>query len=189
MLSPNLNAGEQNPYLWIGNEPTFAAPFLYNWTSQPYKTQALVRRILTQQYSTASTGLPGNDDEGATSGWFIWGALGLYPEIPAVPGLSLASPLFPQAVIKLGNGKLVTLKTSNTASNYIQSLMVNGKAHDSTWLPLDTVKDGGTLEFTLGDKPSCWASKPSAETAPPSFAPDGKQTPPLTSAMACTLPQ
>lgn len=147
-------------YMWIGNEPNFNAPFLYNWTSQPYKSQAVVQRIRANQVTTEPDGsLPGNDDLGAESGWFVWSALGLYPEIPAVPGLTLTSPLFEKAVIWQGDKKLITITTDQPASTYVQSVNLNGKTYNSTWLPIDPVKENIRLEFKLGDKPSCWGGK------------------------------
>lgn len=151
-----LNAGAKSPHLWIGNEPSLATPWLYNWTSRPDKTQALVRRIIDEQFTTAASGLPGNDDEGAISGWFVWASLGLYPEVPAVPGFTLSSPLFSHAVIRLGNGKTLTIDARQAGSTYVQDAALNGAALTSTWLDFDKVKDGGALTFDLGDAPSRW---------------------------------
>lgn len=186
-FTKNLNGGwsYQPARLWIGNEPGFLTPWLYNWTSQPHKTQALVRRIVDDQFSATPSGLPGNDDEGALSGLYIWAALGLYPEIPAVPGFALNSPLFPRATIKLGNGKVVTITGDKAPSKYIQRLTVNGVDHDSPWIDLDKLSSGARLDFTLGDKPSCWGSNPPSALLPPSFAPDGTQTPRLKPETEC----
>ncbi|HUA81785.1 MAG TPA: GH92 family glycosyl hydrolase [Dyella sp.] len=151
-----LNAGSQSPHLWIGNEPSFATPWLYNWTSRPDKTQALVRRIVDEQFTTTASGLPGNDDEGATSGWFVWAALGLYPEVPAVPGFTLSSPLFSHAVIRLGDGKTLTIDVRHAGSIYVENAALNGTALTSTWLDFDRVREGGTLTFGLGNAPSQW---------------------------------
>ncbi|MRG54295.1 glycoside hydrolase family 92 protein [Phyllobacterium sp. SYP-B3895] len=188
-FTKNLNGGwsYQPARLWIGNEPGFLTPWLYNWTSQPYKTQALVRRIVDEQFAVSPSGLPGNDDEGAMSGVYIWGALGLYPEIPAVSGFALHSPLFSEARIKLGNGKVLTIAADKTPLKYIQKLTVNGAAHDSPWIDLDKLSSGARLEFTLSDKPSCWGSNPPAALLPPSFAPDGTQTPRLKPEKECAL--
>jgi predicted alpha-1,2-mannosidase len=173
-------------YMWIGNEPNFASPFLYNWTSQPYKSQAVVQRIRTSQFTTKVDGIPGNDDLGAESGWLVWSMLGLYPEIPAVPGLTLTSPLFEKAVVWQGDNKLMTINAQNPGKTYIQDVKLNGEAYGSTWLPFDPAKSGAKLDFTLGDKPSCWGSKPTANIAP-SFGPDGKDTPLLVPVEACAL--
>ncbi len=183
----NLNGGwsYQPARLWIGNEPGFLTPWMYNWTSQPHKTQALVRRILDEQFTTAPSGLPGNDDEGAMSGIFVWGALGLYPEIPAVPGFALNSPLFPKASILLGNGKVITISADKSPAKYIQKLTVNGSPHDSPWIGLDKLSAGARLDFSLAGTVSCWGTNPAADTLPPSFAADGTQTPRLKPEKEC----
>lgn len=157
-----LNAGSKSPHLWIGNEPAFATPWLYNWTSRPDKTQALVRRILDEQFTTAASGLPGNDDEGATSGWFVWAALGLYPEIPAVPGFTLTSPLFPHATIRLGNGKTLTIDTDHPGSIYVKNAALNGAPLTGTWIDFAQVSNGGAITFGLGDTPSAWGKSQAA---------------------------
>lgn len=99
----------------------------------------------------------------------MWAALGLYPLIPGEPGLTVASPRFTSAVIHLGNGQALTL-TANSVQTYIQSMKVNGAAYNSTWLPLATLKNGGTIDFTLGSSaPSpAWGAYPSATPQPPS---------------------
>ncbi|WP_051614641.1 GH92 family glycosyl hydrolase [Phyllobacterium sp. UNC302MFCol5.2] len=188
-FTKNLNSGwkYQPSRLWMGNQPGFLVPWLYNWTSQPYKTQALVRRVLDELFAASPSGLPGSDDEGAMSSLYIWGALGLYPEIPAVPGFAINSPIFPEARIKLGSGKIVTIAADKTPLKYIQKLTVNGAAHDSPWIDFDKLSSGARLEFTLSDKPSCWGSNPPAALLPPSFAPDGTQTPRLKPEKECAL--
>lgn len=185
----HVNAYEDLPgYMWIGNEPNFASPFLYNWTSQPYKSQAVVQRIRTNQFTTAVDGIPGNDDLGAESGWLVWGALGLYPQIPAVPGFTITSPLFEKAVIWQGDRHLMSLHAGNAGKTYIQDVKLDGKSHASTWLAFDPEKAGRTLHFTLGEKPTCWGAKPPADQLPPSFGPDGKDTALSQPAETCTLP-
>jgi predicted alpha-1,2-mannosidase len=171
-----LNGGEQKPHLWIGNEPGFGVPYMYNWTSQPHKTQQLVRKILATLFTTKANGLPGNDDEGAMSGWYVWGALGLYPEVLAVPGLSLSHPVFDKAVVWRDGKPLLSISSDNAARTYIKGVKVNGQPYNSTWLNLELA--GATkIEFESSDAPTCWASRPDADKLPPSFAPDGTQRP------------
>ncbi|MCX8278813.1 GH92 family glycosyl hydrolase [Phyllobacterium sp. 0TCS1.6C] len=183
-----LAGGERAPYLWLGNEPSFATPFMYNWTSQPYKTQALVSRLRQTLYKNSPQGLPGNEDEGALSGWYVWSALGLYPEILAEPGLTLTSPLFSKAVVWQGKRRLFTITAPEAPAPYVQGLLVDGKPHHSTWLPFHPMKGERSLDFTLGAAPSCWASEPAADGLPPSFAPDGSQTPALKPVARCAMP-
>ncbi|RDS83627.1 hypothetical protein DWU98_04660 [Dyella monticola] len=95
-------------------------------------------------------------DEGATSGWFVWAALGLYPEVPAVPGFTLSSPLFSHVTIRLADGKTLKIDASHAGSTYVQDVALNGAALTSTWIDFNQVRNGGTLQFRLGDAPSSW---------------------------------
>ncbi|WP_133649345.1 GH92 family glycosyl hydrolase [Paraburkholderia flava] len=163
-----LNAGMSLPNFYMGNEPTFEVPWLYNWAGSPSGTQNVVQQIMNTAFSTQPDGLPGNDDLGAVSGWYVWGALGLYPEIPAVGGFAIGSPQFPAIAVRLGNGKMLKISAPDApASNYIQSLTVNGTAQTSTWLPLAALSNGATMNFTMGSAASSWGT--AAKDAPPSF--------------------
>ena len=166
-----LNAGENRPYFWIGNEPVFAVPWAYDFAGAPWGAQDVVRRVETELYTSKPDGLPGNDDLGAMSAWYVFAAIGAYPAIPGVGGFALDSPLFPKAVFHLGNDKVVTIEGENaSASNpYVQSLSVNGKPYERTWITYDTFGQGATLQFKLGPTPNKeWGTKP--DDAPPSFA-------------------
>lgn len=165
-----LDSGPSSPYAFMGNEPEHGAPWAYNFAGAPYKSQAVVRRILNDLYKNGPDGLTGNDDLGATSVWYVWGALGLYPEIPGVGGFVVGSPLFPSASVRMGNGRVLTINAANAGANgtYIQNLKVNGTDSTSTWLPLNQLTADATLDFTLGANPNLiWGS--AAADAPPSF--------------------
>jgi predicted alpha-1,2-mannosidase len=164
-----LNAGLADPYFYMGNEPNFATPWMYDWAGAPWRTQDVVRRIADEAFKRGAGGLPGNDDLGATSSWFVWAALGLYPEIPGLGGLVVGSPMFPHAVVRLGNGKVLTIDGVNAPSRYVQSATLNGTATTSLWVPLSTFANDTTLRFTLGDSPSTWGG--GVSDAPPSFGP------------------
>ena len=166
-----LNAGADRPYLWIGNQPGFAVPWSYDFAGVPWRTQAVVRRIQTQLFSSKPDGLPGTEDLGAMSAWYVFATLGLYPGIPGVGGFCLNSPLFQRATIRLGNGHVVTIlgEHASAASPYIQALRLNGKPYQSTWVPYEDLSKGVTLLFELGATPNkTWGSRP--EDAPPSFS-------------------
>jgi predicted alpha-1,2-mannosidase len=165
-----LNVGDTEPYFWIGNEPLFAVPWAYDFAGAPWGAQAATRRVELELFTPQPDGEPGNDDLGATSAWYVFAALGLYPAIPGVGGLALNSPLFPHAIIHLGNGKTIEIDGKNaSASNpYVQSLRVNGQPSEKTWLNYSTLSQGPTLQFQLGSTPNKeWGTKP--EDAPPSF--------------------
>ena len=166
-----LNAGGDRPYFFIGNEPVFSVPWAYDFAGAPWGAQSATRRTELELFTPQPDGEPGNDDLGATSAWYVFAALGVYPAIPAVGGLALNSPLFPRATIHLGNGKTIEIEGENaSASNpYVQSLRVNGQPSEKTWLPYNTLSQGATLQFKLGNAPNKqWGTKP--EDAPPSFS-------------------
>lgn len=166
-----LNAGTNSQYAYMGNEPSLETPWTYDFAGAPAQTQSVVRRIQDQLYTNTPAGLPGNDDGGAMSSWYIFSALGLYPDIPGIGGFVLGSPLFPAATVQLAGGHTLQINASNAADGnpYVQSLTINGSPSTKLWLPWDTVSGGATLNFTLDDSASSWAT--GAADAPPSFPP------------------
>ena len=138
----------------MDNEPSLEAPWLYDFSGEAYKTQETVRAILDRLWKVAPDGIPGNDDLGEMSSWYVWAALGLYPEIPGRAELVLASPLFAQATIhrKLGDIRIATRREDDAAA-YIRRVRVDGHAWPKPWLPAAFVRHGGTLTFELHDTP------------------------------------
>lgn len=162
-----LNAGTQDPHAFMGNEPNANAPWLYDFAGAPYKTQAIVRRSMTELYNPNPEGLAGNDDLGQMSSWYVWSALGMYPEIPGRSELVLGSPLFSKTVLTTGAGTTITIN-SDGGGQYVTGLKVNGTTTTKPWLPESFVANGGTLDYTLSSAPdTSWGSAPS--DAPPSF--------------------
>lgn len=156
-----------------GNQPDQQAPFLYAWSGQPWKTQALSRRILDTLYGSDASGYgyPGMDDQGATSSWYAMTAMGFYPVDPSSDVYVLASPVFDSVRLEMGNGKaLEIVARNNSAKNlYIQSATLNGRPWSKAWFRHADVKDGAKLVLTMGPKPSSWGSAPA--DAPPSMTP------------------
>jgi predicted alpha-1,2-mannosidase len=164
-----LNAGDNSVYANMGNEPCVETPWIYCFLGQPWKTQDVVRRMLTQLYSSKPDGYPGNDDLGEMSSWYLWGALGMYPELPGSDVLVLGSQLFSKIVLHLKSGD-VTIEANGAAddSPYIQSLNVNGQPWDKPWIRFSDISKGGNLNYTLGPVPDkSWGTAPAA--APPSY--------------------
>ncbi|WP_433893751.1 lectin [Streptomyces sp. CA-111067] len=163
-----------NGYAWVGNEPSIELPWEYDYTGEPYKTQSTVRAVQDQIWADTPSGLAdGNDDLGAMSAWYVWSALGMYPETPGTSDLALGSPLFTQAVVTLPSGKSLTINGNGAADNapYVQSATWNGAAWNNAYAPTTAITAGGTLNFTLGTSANTsWASVASA--APPSYAGD-----------------
>jgi predicted alpha-1,2-mannosidase len=173
-----LNVGPNAPYHWQGNEPTFGTPFAYNTVGQPWKTQATVRRIMTDLYHPTPGGEPGNDDVGAMSSWYVWAALGLYPQTPGVPMLVVGTPLFPRAEVDAGSGRRIVISAPG-AGPYVKALRVNGHATGHTWLGLPARGDT-RLDFDLAGTPTRWGT--GRGDAPPSFGAGPVRFPPTTRA-------
>ena len=155
----------------LNNEPSVATPWLYDYAGQPWKTQEAVRIVVDTLWKNTPDGIPGNDDLGEMSSWYVWGALGLYPEIPGRAELLLGSPLFPHAVVRGSGGDLVLdAPAASSGMPYVQALNVDGKVHDRPWLSPRLVEHGGELHFTLGAAPyTSWGG--ASDNVPPSFPP------------------
>jgi predicted alpha-1,2-mannosidase len=160
-----------NGYSDFSNEPSLEIPWEYDYTGEPYKTQDVIREIQDQIWTDAPGGLAGNDDLGEMSAWYVWSALGMYPETPGTADLALGSPMFTQEVVTLPSGNTLTINGSGAADNapYVQSATWNGSAWNDAYAPSGAITSGGTLAFTLGTSANTsWASASSA--APPSYA-------------------
>jgi predicted alpha-1,2-mannosidase len=172
--NPNVaNSGPHGTGAYVGNEPSEEIPWEFDYTGAPERAQGVIRSVITNDYTPTPGGLPGNDDGGALSSWYLWAAIGMYPETPGVGTLALGSPLFPYTEITLGNGKVLTLNAhGNTDSTpYIRSMTVNGVSWNRAYLPLSAINGGGTIGYSLRSTPdNSWASGPHA--APPSFTND-----------------
>ncbi len=166
----HLNAGPNAPYYWAGNEPGLEIPWEYDFAGRPWRTQEVLRRIMRRFYLPTAAGIPGNDDLGTMSAWYVWAALGLYPEIPGVGGLVVGSPLFPRIVIHPAAARTLAISAPGAGRQhpYVQSLTLDGRPYNRTWLPLQALGPHTTLRFQLGATPNkAWASTPG--DAPPSF--------------------
>jgi predicted alpha-1,2-mannosidase len=156
-----------SPHAWMGNEPSFGTPWLYLWLGEPWRTQRLVRRLVDTLFGAEPAGLPGDDDLGALSSWYVWSALGLYPAIPGVGGLAVGSPLFPRVTVKAGGGTLTI--ASEGRGPYVRGLTLDGRAYGRTWIDAARLRGPHTLRFELGFVPQrAWGSTPAAR--PPSFS-------------------
>jgi predicted alpha-1,2-mannosidase len=174
-----LNVGPNSQYMYIGNEPCECDPWEYDYAGAPWGTQSTVRRILTQCFTNTPSGLPGNDDEGDLSSWYVFAALGFYPETPSAGGFVIGSPLFPSATINFENGRQIVIQGINASVQncYVQSLTMNGTNSTSLWLPFAAIRNGATLVFNLTNAPSNWGT--AASDAPPSFDDDPYLSAPL----------
>lgn len=137
-----------------GNEPSHHVPYLYQFAGEPAKTQALVRRIMDELYSTKPDGLAGNEDAGQMSAWYLFSALGFYPVDPVSGEYVLGSPEVHQAVLQLGNGKQLTVKAIHQSPQhvYVKSVTLNGQPVQGFTLSHQQLIKGGELIFTMSEK-------------------------------------
>jgi predicted alpha-1,2-mannosidase len=142
-----------------GNEPDILAPWLYIHAGRPDRTAERTRAILAKDYGTGRSGLPGNDDAGTLSSWYVWAALGLFPNA-GQPFYYIGSPVFTRSVIHLERGRDFILEAPGTSATnlYVQSAELNGKPIDRAWLTHDEVSGGGRLLLHMGPRPSRWAT-------------------------------
>ncbi len=146
-----------------GNEPSHHIAFLYNYLDKPWKSQQLVRRILSELYRNAPDGLAGNEDCGQMSAWYVLSAMGLYAVAPGSDEFVLVSPAVVQADIHLENGKTFQIKVENQSAEnvYLQSARLNGKNYTKSFLKHEDIMKGGLLEFELGPQPNkSWGTGP-----------------------------
>lgn len=138
-----------------GNEPAHHIAYLYNWTDQPWKTQAQIRHILNMQYKPTADGLGGNDDCGQMSAWYMFSSLGFYPVAPGSDVYSLGSPLVNKAVVNLENGKTFTVEAIKQSDKnvYVEKVLLNGKEITDHKIRHADITNGGKLTFYMSAKP------------------------------------
>ncbi len=139
-----------------GNEPSHHVAYLYNWTDEPWKTQERVRMILKNQYRPTPDGLGGNDDCGQMSAWYLFSALGFYPVAPGSDRYALGSPLVKSAVLRLENGRMLTIRAEDQSERnvYVGRVTLNGRRLDRQYVTHAELMNGGTLVFEMGDAPA-----------------------------------
>jgi len=139
-----------------GNQPIQHMAYLYNYAGEPWKTQYWVREIMNRMYKPTPDGYCGDEDNGQTSAWYVFSALGFYPVCPATDQYVLGAPLFKKAVIKLENGKEFTIDAPQNSdqARYIQSVQLNGKNLDQNWIGHFDIQKGGSFNLVMGIKPN-----------------------------------
>ena len=139
-----------------GNEPSHHVPYLYAWTSEPWKTQQWLRTIMNRMYRNDIRGLGGNDDCGQMSAWFIFSALGFYPVCPGTDQYVLGAPYIPYADVSLPGGTHIIIKAPKVSdrNRYVRSVKVNGKPYSSLFIAHRQLTDGCVIEFEMSDKPN-----------------------------------
>ncbi len=143
-----------------GNEPSHHIAYLYDYAQAAWKTQQHIREVLGQYHDTPD-GLPGNDDAGQMSAWYVMSAMGFYPVCPGTPSYDIGSPLFSKVTLHLPNGKTFVISASHqsAANVYIQSQELNGRTLSGFLLPHAEIVKGGELQFEMGPSPVAAASR------------------------------
>jgi predicted alpha-1,2-mannosidase len=168
--------------MWgFSNQVSHHIPWMYDYAGQPYKTQRITREVLRRMYigSEIGQGYAGDEDNGETSAWYLFSALGIYPLQVGSPYYAIGSPLFDKATVHLPNGReLVVSAPDNSARNvYVDGLRVDGRRHDKAYLEHEDIADGARLTFDMDDEPSRWAT--GRHAAPPSISDERGEDPPL----------
>jgi len=139
-----------------GNQPIQHMIYLYNYGGEPWKTQYHVRDVMNKLYKATPDGYCGDEDNGQTSAWYVFSAMGFYPVCPAVDQYVLGAPLFKKLTINLENGKKVVINAPNNSDDniYINTMTVNGKPYDLTWLSHTLLNNGAVINYGMSAKPN-----------------------------------
>lgn len=137
-----------------GNQPIQHMPYLYNWSGSPWKTQYWAREVMDRLYSAHPDGYCGDEDNGQTSAWYVFSAMGFYPVCPASNEYAIGTPLFAKVSLHLENGKTTVITDNNTQWRYIKRLTINGSPDKSNWLTHKTLTSGATIGFEMSEKPA-----------------------------------
>lgn len=139
-----------------GNQPIQHMIYLYNYAGEPWKAQYWAREVMNRMYSAAPDGYCGDEDNGQTSAWYVFSALGYYPVCPAMDEYVLGAPLFKKATIKLENGKSFVIEAPNNSgeNKYIHHATLGGKIHSLNYITHTDVMKGGTLKLVMRSEPN-----------------------------------
>jgi len=162
-----LNEVPSSAYAFMGNEPDFQDPYVYDFVGAPAKAAAVLRRIQNELFSNQPGGMPGNDDAGSTSSWYVFSTMGLYPFYPGVAGFVVGSPAFTSMTVRMKSGVLKILAPNAVPTKpYVQGLTIDETPTTSLWIPWNRISNGATLVFDLTDNAATtWGT--SASDAPP----------------------
>ncbi len=139
-----------------GNQPIQHAIYLYDYAGEPWKAQQRVREVMTKLYSSEPDGLCGDEDNGQTSAWYVFSAMGFYPVCPGTPEYAIGSPLFDKITLNLDNGNQFNILAKNNLRNnyYIEKAELNAQVYTKNYLLHQVIRKGGSLVFTMSDLPN-----------------------------------
>lgn len=148
-----------------GNQPIQHMIYLYNYAGQPWKTQQHISEVMSKLYAATPDGYSGDEDNGQTSAWYVFSALGFYPVAPGTSQYVIGTPLFDKVTMTLENGKQFVISSNNNAKDhpYINSATLNGQPLNKSWVSHQTFLDGGSIMFDMSATPNkSWATKADA---------------------------
>lgn len=139
-----------------GNQPIQHMIYLYNYAGQPWKAQYWLRQVMDRMYTPGPDGYCGDEDNGQTSAWYVFSALGFYPVCPGTDEYVIGAPLFKKATLHFENGNNLVIDAQNNSKEnlYIESLRVNGQESTRNYLKHADLLQGGTIEFKMGSQPN-----------------------------------
>ena len=139
-----------------GNQPIQHMIYLYNYAGAPWKTQYWVREAMNRLYQPTPDGYCGDEDNGQTSAWYVFSAMGFYPVCPATDQYVLGAPLFKKITLQLENKKSFVIQADNNsnANRYVKSVQYNGKAYTKNWISHEGIMNGGSIQFQMSNLPN-----------------------------------
>jgi predicted alpha-1,2-mannosidase len=139
-----------------GNQPIQHMTYLYNYAGEPWKSQYHVREVMDKLYQATPDGYCGDEDNGQTSAWYVFSAMGFYPVCPASDQYVIGSPLFKKVTLTLENGKTVVINAANNsaANKYVKGISVNNKPYGFNWLSHSAMQKGAVVNFTMSPVPN-----------------------------------
>ena len=155
-----------------GNQPIQHMLYLYDWCRQPWKAQARIREVMDKFYTSAPDGYCGDEDNGQTSAWYVFSAMGFYPVCPASGQYALGTPLFKKMTVKLSDGRKIRIEAPENSETafYVDGMKLDGKSYDKNYVTLEQLRGGADLFFEMSDTPNMKrgtsdAAKPYSMTA------------------------
>jgi putative alpha-1,2-mannosidase len=154
-FSEKLDSSLLTEKIFFDNEPVLHVPYLFNYSHRPDLTQKWVRSLMKSHYTNSPRGLPGNDDLGSMSSWFVFSAMGFFPLCPGRTGYDLGSPLFKKITLRHKNGKKLIISSLNNSGNhiYVKSVSLNGSECNNSWISHSALLNGGELTFAMDKTP------------------------------------
>ncbi len=155
-FSANLDSSLENGHIVFDNEPVLHVPYLFNYAGSSYNSQKWVRRIMKTHYTASADGLPGNDDLGSMSSWYVFSAMGFFPVCPGKPVYDFGSPIFKKVTLNLNNGKKLVINSVNNSdnNNFVKTVSFNGLEYQKSWISHSELIQGGELTFIMDNIPT-----------------------------------